>query len=119
MTSQNLIWLKLLAALIALACGIGAIVTVYLLYQATPPATSVPPASPAAAPAFVHAVGRVAVNSAAVPSGGPLQLASTASELAAADPKPSPPLTCQRGSSELTLPGVCKIWVSRLALRLV
>lgn len=51
MKSQTEIRLKLLAALVALGCGIGAIVTVYLLYQATPPATSAPPASPAAAPA--------------------------------------------------------------------
>jgi hypothetical protein len=50
MTNQTLIRLKLLAAIVALACGIGAIVTVYKLYQATPAATSVPPASPAAAP---------------------------------------------------------------------
>jgi hypothetical protein len=57
MTNDTLIRLKLLAALVVLACGIGAIVTVYELYQATPPATSVPPASPAAAPApaLVHA----------------------------------------------------------------
>ena len=52
MTNKNLIRLKLLAALVALACGIAAIVTVYELYQATPPATSVPPASPAAAGAL-------------------------------------------------------------------
>ena len=51
MTSQNLIRLKLLAALVALGCGIGAVVTVYDLYQSTPTATSVPPASPAAAAA--------------------------------------------------------------------
>jgi hypothetical protein len=50
MTSQTLIRLKLVAALIALGCGIGAVVTVYLLYQATPAATSTPP-SPQAAPA--------------------------------------------------------------------
>jgi hypothetical protein len=51
MTSQTLIRLKLLAALVALGCGIGAIVTVYELYQATPAATTIPPASPTAAPA--------------------------------------------------------------------
>lgn len=50
MTSQA-IRLKLLAALVALGCGIGAIVTVYELYQATPAATSIPAASPSAAPA--------------------------------------------------------------------
>jgi hypothetical protein len=83
MTSQNLIRLKLLAALVALGCGIGAIVTVYLLYQVTPPATSAPPASPhaASAPAPPNTAA-VEVKSFPSPPSGALVLAREDRDLA-------------------------------------
>ena len=83
MKSQTEIRLKLLAALVALGCGIGAIVTVYLLYQATPPATSVPPASPAAAPApSVASTVSVYTSSFPSPPAGALVLAREDRDLA-------------------------------------
>ncbi|HEX3454820.1 MAG TPA: hypothetical protein VHS03_09350 [Gaiellaceae bacterium] len=85
MTSQNLIRLKLLAALVALGCGIGAVVTVYELYQATPAATSVPPASPAAAPAPAPpAASPLALDSTSTPTPPPgaLVLGGEAHDLA-------------------------------------
>lgn len=51
MTSQTQIRLKLLAALVALGCGVGAIVVVVQLYRSTPAATSTPSAPQTAAPA--------------------------------------------------------------------
>ncbi len=85
MTSQNLIRLKLLAALMALGCGIGAVVTVYELYQSTPAATSVPPASPAAAPAPAPtAATTLAIDSTSTPTppAGAIVLAAEARDLA-------------------------------------
>jgi hypothetical protein len=85
--SQNTIRLKLLAALVALGCGIGAVVTVYELYQSTPAATSVPPASPAAAPTPAPAPAPVtpqAVDSTSLPTipAGALVLGAEARDLA-------------------------------------
>jgi hypothetical protein len=85
MTSQSLIRLKLLAALVALGCGIGAVVTVYELYQATPAATTVPPASPAAAPAPTAAAATpLAIDSTSTPTppAGALVLSGEARDLA-------------------------------------
>jgi hypothetical protein len=86
MTSQNLIRLKLLAALVALGCGIGAVVTVYELYQSTPAATSTPPASTAAEPAPTpppaSAVAAVDPTGSPSPPAGALVLGAEARDLA-------------------------------------
>ena len=83
MKSQAEIRLKLIAALVALGCGIGAIVAVYSLYQVTPAATSVPPASPAAAPApSVGSTQSVYTSSFPTPPHGALVLAQEDRDLA-------------------------------------
>jgi hypothetical protein len=83
MTSQTEIRLKLVVALVALGCGIGAIVTVYLLYQATPAATSTPP-SPQAAPAVPQAPAKATATAVSFPSppAGALVLAREERDLA-------------------------------------
>jgi hypothetical protein len=85
MTTQNLIRLKVLAALVALGCGIGAVVTVYELYQATPAATTVAPTSPAAAAASTSPASTpLAVDSTSLPTppAGALVLGAEARDLA-------------------------------------
>jgi hypothetical protein len=85
MTSQNLIRLKVLAALVALGCGIGAVVTVYELYRSTPAATSTPPASTAAEPSSAPpSASALAVDSTGLsaPPAGALVLGAEARDLA-------------------------------------